>query len=378
MHWAALCLLALLTGWADAQEKKPAAEANKSVEQLLKDLTDKDSDVRAEAAESLGKLGAANKEAVEAAKKAVDAAKEMGAVPREVAAKQAVVAAKEAVAAAAAKAPVPALIKALKDDKDEDVRDRAAEALGAFGDPAESAVPALTEALKDKSAMVRASAAEALGELHEWILANSDTVTALLALLKDPDVDVRETVADALNEIGPLTAAAIPALVEALGDTSAVVRELAAETLGDLGPMGKDKDAEKALIKALKDTEKEVRASAAEALMLIKPQTPAAVQALVDARNDDVISVRCAVAEALGVNGHAHLAVPALNEMLKDKKHHRVQIAAADGLGNFFAGKAKLGDLGKDAVKELEAAIKEAPRSKVAEAARKALAQIKK
>ncbi len=56
-QFLAISLLVLLVGSAAALEKKPANLAQKSVSQLLKGLADKDSDVRAEAAEALGKLG---------------------------------------------------------------------------------------------------------------------------------------------------------------------------------------------------------------------------------------------------------------------------------------------------------------------------------
>src|SRR4051812_48425589 len=96
-----LASLLLSANLASAGEKKAA---NTPLSQLVKDLTDKDADVRADAAEELGKKGPAAKKAV------------------------------------------PDLITALKDE-DEDVRDAAADALGRIGADAKAAIPALITAL---------------------------------------------------------------------------------------------------------------------------------------------------------------------------------------------------------------------------------------
>src|SRR4051794_29604827 len=85
---ALLAAVALIPVLADDAKKDPPPA--KPVKDFVKDLTDKDADVRADAADGLGKHGAAAKEAV------------------------------------------PALIAALK-DPDEDVRDAAADALGRIG-----------------------------------------------------------------------------------------------------------------------------------------------------------------------------------------------------------------------------------------------------
>jgi HEAT repeat protein len=58
---------------------------------------------------------------------------------------------------------VPALLDALKTDKDADIRGQAAFALGQIGDA--RALEAITAALKDANADVRKQAAFALGQL---------------------------------------------------------------------------------------------------------------------------------------------------------------------------------------------------------------------
>ena len=59
---------------------------------------------------------------------------------------------------------VEPLLEALKSDRDADVRQAAARALGDVSPDAKRVVPVLTEALKDKSANVKAAAALALGQ----------------------------------------------------------------------------------------------------------------------------------------------------------------------------------------------------------------------
>lgn len=56
------------------------------------------------------------------------------------------------------------LLKALKDDKDADVRKACAAALGEICTEAEKVVPALTEALMDSSAAVKLAAIQSLGQ----------------------------------------------------------------------------------------------------------------------------------------------------------------------------------------------------------------------
>jgi HEAT repeat protein len=87
------------------------------------------------------------------------------------------------------------LIKQLT-DKNPEVRQKAAFALGKIGPKAEAAVPALSKALKDENFDVRWSAAEALGEIGPKAEA---AVPALIESLTDPIV--RSTVAESLAAI---------------------------------------------------------------------------------------------------------------------------------------------------------------------------------
>lgn len=137
---------------------------------------------------------------------------------------------------------VPVIIKALK-DKDEFVRSSAAQILGridVWGRNAEevaSAVPALIEALKqDKNAQVRSNAANALGWFGEKA---ASAVPALIEALKnDLDLQVRSSAANALERIGEKAASAVPALIEALKDQR--VSYNAKEALGRIAESWQD------------------------------------------------------------------------------------------------------------------------------------------
>jgi HEAT repeat protein len=91
---------------------------------------------------------------------------------------------------------IPALIQALK-DKDSEVRNYAASALGKFGET--KSVPGLIQALKDDDTLVRSSAAEALGNIR-----CPESVPALIQALKDVDSEVRYDTITALRKIGTL------------------------------------------------------------------------------------------------------------------------------------------------------------------------------
>jgi HEAT repeat protein len=323
----------ILTPVAFGKPERATREPTRSVDQLVKDLGDKDSDIRADAAEALGKKG------------------------------------KEA------RGAVSALTQALK-DADEDVRELAAEALGLIGEDSKAAVPALTDLLKDDKALVRRAAAEALGKIGAGA---GPALSSLLDLLKDADKDVKRAAAEAVLELSPLlTKEAAPILSEALKDRDEIVRELIVEAMGELGP-AKGRDAESALIQALKDENVHVRALAAEALQLTKATSEAAGNALVDAINDNEKNptVLYAAAAALGESGAVpRRAVQALLKLLKAKKteqHGHVGAAAAEALTHF--------KLEGSETKEVVAALKAAGKAKSKElkkAAHDALAKIEK
>jgi HEAT repeat protein len=90
------------------------------------------------------------------------------------------------------------------------------------------ALPALVIALRDSDALVRAWAAQALGNVGTNA---ADAVPALTELLGNDDEGSRNSACMALGQIGPAARTALPALRAALSDTSQTVRRFAAQAI---------------------------------------------------------------------------------------------------------------------------------------------------
>ena len=217
-----------------------------------------------------------------------------------------------------------ALATALGQHASPAVRAECADALGALGPGARSAVPALFAALADPSEAVRAAAARALARIEP----RPEDVPRLVAALGSPDAyvagfaawslgnlgaaaeaavpdltralardDTNAVVAAALARIGPGAAAAVPALVDALKSENADQRWRAARTLGRIGPPAAS--SVDALTTALADPNGAVRQHAARALGRIGPAARPAAVALQRATGDPDESVRREARQAL-------------------------------------------------------------------------------
>lgn len=102
------------------------------------------------------------------------------------------------------------------DSPDPEVRRKAAFALGAIGQPASGAVPALAAILADDpDTKARQQAALALFKLAP---ASESAVPALSRAVHDPDPLVRIDATFALARLGSVSQSAVPALLEALED----------------------------------------------------------------------------------------------------------------------------------------------------------------
>ena len=108
------------------------------------------------------------------------------------------------------------------DDSDQDVREKAALALGFSSSP--EAIPGLLKALADPHAQVREKAAIGLA-----LRRDARVTSALIAAMDDPDPQVREKAAISLGTSGDSRAAAV--LARALRDPDSQVREQAAAGL---------------------------------------------------------------------------------------------------------------------------------------------------
>ena len=202
---------------------------------------------------------------------------------------------------------VEPLIIALSNDKSEHVRRFVAESLSKTKDPL--AVEPLISALNDKSSYVRNNAALALGEIRDTraieplikilkegnsfdnkgvaaealgkIKAPSAIEPLITVLLNDKEDEfVRTSASSALGNIGD-TRAVEPLISVLLKDENIWIRASAARVLGDIG----DLRAVEPLISVLKDKSSFVRSSAARALGKIKD--PRAIKPLIALRKDE-------------------------------------------------------------------------------------------
>lgn len=185
-----------------------------------------------------------------------------------------------------------ALAAALRTDPSASVRAEAAVALGAMGDGARAAMPALFDALADPSEAVRHAAARALAALGPAALDQP----RLVAALDSPDDFVSAFAAWSLGNMGPAAREAVPALVKALSreETNAVV----AGALARLGPAAAE--AVPALVEALRSEDADRRFRAARTLGRIGPPAGAATAALAAVLRDPSVEVRQHAARALG------------------------------------------------------------------------------
>jgi HEAT repeat protein/S1-C subfamily serine protease len=191
--------------------------------------------------------------------------------------------------AAKDQATVPDISRALREDKNHDVRSEAAVALGKMGQAAVPALPALEDALKDTNRDVRVnvlSTFEALGPDAKPAISN------LVAALKERDRDVRLGAISALGAMGPDARPALEKMLELMGDRD--LREAVGRAFARIG-----KPAVKALTQALDSGNGEVRRTAIEALGEIGPDADAAFAKLfILSRRDTFPGNREALIEA--------------------------------------------------------------------------------
>jgi HEAT repeat protein len=235
-------------------------KAKSATAELSAALADREPDVRALAARALGRVGSAAQSALPK----LEAALKDKEVPVRVNAALALW------QAGGRTDGLPVLKEALA-DKRPHIREQACAALGALGEKAAPAAPALFLVLADKDARVRSACAEALGKLPPG-KAVRDKLTAALA---DKDDLVRLSVAGALwgQSGGAERGKLVELAAGALESKSAPVRKRAAEVLGRFGPAAKE--AVPALLLVLRDRQNAVREAAAAALRQIDPKAAA-------------------------------------------------------------------------------------------------------
>ena len=180
------------------------------------------------------------------------------------------------------------LLTARLGNEDASARARLAEGLGALSTPA--SIVGLIGLLEDDEERVRWRALQALKALDA--ARDARVIDATLAQFDDADPAVRASAAEAVGELG--IGSSVEQLIVSLHDEHSGVRATAAEALGKLG----GRSSVEPLIAALHDEHPGVRASAAEALGSLRD--PRSVSALTSALDDQNAKVRSKAAWALG------------------------------------------------------------------------------
>lgn len=222
-------------------------------------------------------------------------------------------------AGAAAREAVGALMEAAR-RPDLDLRRNALRSLSMIGNGASAAFPLFVEALDDEDFLVRRTAIEGL--VRTGRPAN-EAAPHLVRMLGDGHEDVPYRAVVALSALGP---PAVPFLVGALGHKQAAVRRGAAESLGRLAAKGKD--AVPALAAALKDNAPQVRAESARALRAMGPSAAAAAPALTQALADKESAVHAAAALVMVEPGKKAELVPILAGLLGSTDPYTRGVAA--------------------------------------------------
>ncbi|MEP6574138.1 MAG: HEAT repeat domain-containing protein [Gemmatimonadota bacterium] len=212
----------------------------------------------------------------------------------------------------AARAAVPALIRATRDENIE-VRYWALEALARIGPDARESIPALLQSLAEDVRPNQLAARRAL----ETVAPGS--VPLLLPALRSRDAWVRANVAEAIGTIRSDAGKSVPALATLLADDSLWVRASAAWALGRLGPdakgsvkqLGHALQAEVRLDPGFSSPGERVRVEQLVfALGRLGSPAKAFVPEMIDVLNDGDDSLRAIAADALA--GVGRDAVPAL------------------------------------------------------------------
>jgi len=222
------------------------------------------------------------------------------------------------------------VLKAAAESQTSGVRRYVVEVAGKIRCDPQDVLPLVMAAARDKDQSVRLAALQTWGKLGS--ADKKASLAGLLKILKESS-DAAEATAciAALDNLGPLTAAEIPALEAALHEKSASVRLFAANSLGKIG-----QDAKSAVVplrQALKDEDAAVRKAAIVALGNLGPAAVAARPDLLEALKTR--DRRVAAAEALLRTGPDAALAPVWIGLLKDDNEDvsSTAIKAIDQLG---------------------------------------------
>lgn len=217
-----------------------------------------------------------------------------------------------------AQSAVPALIQALK-DPDSAVRLNSALALGR----AELASPEVIDALisvvlNDSHNGARGNAIGSLGRLQEISPPSELIMTILTDALQDENERVHKTAVIVLGHVGSKAKAAIPALIKVSQSGDTAMRERAVFALGKIGEAAPEVFS--TLTEALKSDVRNIHLNAIKALGEIKPVSLESVAILIKVLEEQDITARNLAMTALGNFGtDAQIAVSALTAAMEDE-----------------------------------------------------------
>jgi HEAT repeat protein len=227
-----------------------SSQQNIILDTLFVSLQSPHTEIRAKAAEALGKMGYL----VAASQKVESQLLTVLHDPSPIVRQQAVT----SLGRVGSKAAIPALLAVL-DDPDAAVRESSVVALGVLGSDPVLLLPILQDAV----AKARATAARVLGEMDSN---NAQVMAGLLQLLGDEDAAVGKDAAIGLSKMD--NRRVLPALLKSIEQESAILRCNGAIALGYLG----DEAAVAALMSLLQDPVLRVQECAIEALGKIGSQ----------------------------------------------------------------------------------------------------------
>jgi HEAT repeat protein len=273
-----------------------------------------------------------------------------------------------------------ALATALRTEKMDAVREAAATALGDIGPDARGAVGSLALALKDKQMATVRAAATALRRMGKDARDAQPELQALVGNGK-AELDARIEAAVALGLIQADVSQALPVMQQVLADTKVDVklRKAVAEALGKWGRDAAD--ASVTLGKVLESTTSpaDLKAAAVTALDQFGAEARAAIPALIKAGNDSDRTVRCLALQTLGRLGKelGDNRKKAVKVVLKATEESNIEVCvlAIETLGAL--GPDGLGSESVDAVKRLDTILQREGRKAIREAAQAARDKIR-
>jgi len=220
---------------------------------------------------------------------------------------------------------VPALVRILTEETDENLIIAAANALTRIGDP--QAFEVFLKFLGHRTLAVRQAAVAALNSLNHPLMAEQ-----ALSLLQNSNPYVRESAVRILGYIGQ--SESLELLLGCCQDPDESVRQAVMESLPYFDY---DKCVIPTLARALAEDTPKVRASAARAFAEI--ESPSVLSYLREAVKDSEAWVRYFAIRSLGIHQDVE-SVEALSQVAWTDRAHQVRIAAIEALGNVGQVKA--------------------------------------